>query len=69
MTTMVAVSVVHEDVHQRTCRQEQPRQKRNEVGAMLSEQEIPSDRGEHNEDHFHPDAPGVVVALNRVIHG
>jgi hypothetical protein len=43
MMTMAPVTMVHEDMHQRAGQQQQKRQRAEEVGAVLCQQEIARD--------------------------
>ena len=47
--TVSAMSVVHEDVHQRAGQYQQPRQCTEEVSAMLAEQKVRGNSSEDNE--------------------
>jgi hypothetical protein len=40
---MIAVAVMHKDVHERACEQRQPNKDAEDVRAVLSEQEHPAD--------------------------
>ena len=49
VVTLAAMSVVHEDVHQRAGQQEQERQCAKKVRAVLADQEIRSNRAENEQ--------------------
>jgi|SRR6266567_4560484 len=53
---MTSMSMVHEHVHQRARRQEQPGQIRDEMRAMLGEDEETADDREQGEYLLHPSA-------------
>src|SRR5881296_2328632 len=57
---MAAMPVMHEDVHERARRQEQPRQVRDKVRAMLSDNEESADDGEQDEYLLHSSADDVL---------
>ena len=59
VAAVFAVTVAHEDKHQRTRQQQQERQRAEEVGAVLAQQEVRGD-GAHHEQ-----ADGVARAPER----
>jgi hypothetical protein len=66
---MASVPVVHEQMHQRARRQEQPGQIRDEMRAMLGHNEKTADDGEQDEYLLHPSAHYVFARLGLFIHG
>jgi hypothetical protein len=46
---MATVPVMHEHVHQRACREEQPGQPGQDVGPVLGNQEKPANEGENQQ--------------------
>jgi hypothetical protein len=65
---MASVPVMHEDVHQRARRQEQPREIGDEVCAMLGHDEETADDGEHGERQLHPPVDDVLSRGSLVVH-
>jgi hypothetical protein len=65
---MASVPVVHEEVHERARRQDQPGQIRNEMRAMLGHDEETADDGEKDEYLLHPSAYNVLSRLGLFIH-
>src|SRR6266496_1596173 len=63
------VSVMHEHVHKWARRQEQPRQVRDEMGAMFSNDEEAADDGEQHEDLLHSSSDDVSLRLVLFAHG
>jgi hypothetical protein len=47
MSTVAVVPAMHEDVHQRAGKQHEPRQRTEEVGAVLGPEEPARDAGQH----------------------
>jgi hypothetical protein len=66
---MASMTVMHEDVHQWARRQEQPGQVRDEVRAMLCDNEKPADDGEQDEYLLHSSADDVLARLALLVHG
>jgi hypothetical protein len=66
---MASVPVVHEQMHERARRQEQPGQIRHEMRAMFSHNEETADEGEQDEYLLHPSAYYVFSRLALFIHG
>ena len=66
---MATVSVMHENVHQRTCRQEQPRQPGQDVHSVLGKEEKNADEGKGEEHQLHPWAQSTLVVRGFVRHG
>jgi hypothetical protein len=66
---MVALMpVMHEHVHQWARRQEQPGQVRDEMGAMLGNNEEAADDGKQNEDLLHSSSDDVSLRLVFLVH-
>jgi hypothetical protein len=66
---MASMPVVHEHVHQRASRQEQPGQIRDEMRAMFGHNEKPADDGEQDEYLLHSSAYYILPRLALFIHG
>ena len=61
--TMITMTVMHENMHQRASQQQQERQRAKEVGAVLGQQEVPSD-GTQNEQ---PDGVARTPKMGRCL--
>jgi hypothetical protein len=66
---MTSMSMVHEHVHQRARRQEQPGQIRDEMRAMLGDDEETADDREQDEYLFDTSAYYVLMRLALLVHG
>jgi hypothetical protein len=64
----VTVATVHEQMHQRTGRQEQPRQERKDVSAVLGQQEENADDSEEAEYELGTRRPDIKVGFDRFGH-
>jgi hypothetical protein len=66
MLTIVAMAVVHEQMHQRASEQQQKRQRTKQMGAVLREQKEPGNREKTIE---HPARSGKVLCFVLIRHG
>jgi hypothetical protein len=66
---MVAMPAMHEHVHERARRQEQPRQPGHDVRAVLGNQEECADDAKCKQHQPDPRAPGALVVPRLVRHG
>jgi hypothetical protein len=68
MTTVTTMAAVHENVHQWACSQEDPRQERKNVSAVLGDEKKRSNDREGGERPFRPGTPGVTAELSLLGH-
>jgi hypothetical protein len=66
---MATVPVMHEEVHERACREEQPRQPGQDMRPVLGKQKKSSDDGKGKERELHPWAPSALVVPSFFRHG
>jgi hypothetical protein len=69
MVLMASAPVVHEQMHERARREEQPGQIRDEMRAMFGHNEETADDGEQDEYLLHPSACYAFSRLGLFIHG
>jgi hypothetical protein len=67
--TMAPMPVMHEHVHQRACREEQPGQPGQHVGPVLGNQEKRTNEGEHEQPQLNPWSPSAFVVPSFFRHG
>jgi len=69
VTLTVSVAAMHEDVHQWASREQEPRQKRKHVRAMLGHKEECANEREYSERYFGAGCPGSAVGVDGFSHG
>jgi hypothetical protein len=65
---MVMATVMHQQVHQRTRREQQPGQVGQNVRAVLNQQQEASDHGEHREYPLRLPARSAIWKLDLIVH-